>query len=280
MPKQLYLLDTVAATKPTNDSFNVSFPLRTAVYNIKSISLKSVEIPYYLLNFRSSNSSTTFSFSFNYPSYNGVGFSQISTTINSANYSISGLISAINTKVQSVIAATPIPGFTFSLSAQTGAASGLTICRIASNAVEIRLDNTLLINQALGYSTTRITTTPTAFDSQNPINVNFNDTCFFMSISNLPVVNNNLSSLVSLPPYTFKIPLNNISNNTIYFNDTSQLQTIYFNNNSFVLDRLDIKIYDRYGNILYGYYDYTMALIIEYDDNVNNNQIQFLNINN
>ena len=92
MPKELYLLDTYSATKPTNDSFNVSFPLRTAVYNIKSISLKSVEIPYFLLNFRSGNTSTTFSFSFNLPSYNGVGFTQVSTTINSANYCISGLI--------------------------------------------------------------------------------------------------------------------------------------------------------------------------------------------
>ena len=178
------------------------------------------------------------------------------------------------------ITTTPLTGLTLSLSAQTGATSGLTICRISCNAVEIRLDNTLLINQALGYSTNRTSTTPTAFDSQNPINVNFNDTCFFMSISNLPVVNNNLSSLVSLPPYTFKIPLSNVNNNIIYFNDTSQLQTIYFNNNSFVLDRIDVKIYDRYGNLLYGYYDYTMGLIIEYDDNVNNNQIQFLNLNN
>ncbi len=278
MPKQLYLLDTYSATKPTNDSFNVSFPLRTAVYNIKSISLKSVEMPIFLFNFKSGNSSTLFSFSFNYPPHNGAGFTQRSVTLVPGNYSVSGLISALNSKIQNEILST-IPGFSLQLVAQTGAASGLTICRLNTNAVELRLDNTLLINQALGYSTNR-TTTSLSFDSQSPINVNFNDTCFFMSITNLPVVNNNLSSLVSLPPYTFKIPLSNVNNNIIYFNDTSQLQTIYFNNNSFVLDRIDVKIYDRYGNVLYGYYDYTMGLIIEYDDDVNNNKIEFLNLNN
>ena len=277
MPKQLYLLDTVSANKPTNDSFNVSFPLRTAVYNIKSISLKSVEIPIFLFNFKSGNSSTTFSFSFSYPSFNGGALTQRSVSLVPNNYSVSGLISALNSKIQSEILST-IPGFSLQLSAQTGAASGLTICRINTNAVALNLDNTILITQALGYSTNR-STTSLSFDSQNPINVNL-DTCIFMSISNLPVVNNNLSSLVSLPPYTFKIPLNNFTNNIIYFNDTSQLQSINFNNNSFVLDRLDIKIYDRYGNLLYGYYDYTIGLIIEYDDNDNRNQIEFLNINN
>lgn len=277
MPKQLYLLDTYSANKPTNDSFNVSFPLRTAVYNIKSISLKSLELPIFLFNFKSGNSSTTFSFNFNYPSYNGVGFTQRSVSLIPGNYSVAGLISALNSKISSEILST-IPGFSLSLSAQTSAAFGLTICRISTNAAALNLDNTLLINQALGYSTNR-STTSLSFDSQSPINVNL-DTCIFMSISNLPVTNNNLSSLVSLPPYTFKIPLNNFTNNIIYFNDTSQLQTIYFNNNSFVLDRLDIKIYDRYGNLLYGYYDYTMGLIIEYDDNVNNNKIEFLNIYN
>lgn len=276
MPKQLYLLDTYSANKPTNDSFNVSFPLRTAVYNIKSISLKSLELPIFLFNFKSGNSSTTFSFNFNYPSYNGVSLTQRSVSLIPGNYSVAGLISALNSKISSEILST-IPGFSLSLSAQTGAASGLTICRISTNATALNLDNTLLINQALGYSTNR-STTSLSFDSQSPINVNL-DTCIFMSISNLPVTNNNLSSLVSLPPYTFKIPLNNFTNNIIYFNDTSQLQTIYFNNNSFVLDRLDIKIYDRYGNLLYGYYDYTMGLIIEYDDNVNN-KIEFLNIYN
>lgn len=277
MPKQLYLLDTVSANKPTNDSFNVSFPLRTAVYNIKSISLKSVEIPIFLFNFKSGNSSTTFSFSFSYPSFNVGALTQRSVSLVPNNYSVSGLISALNSKIQSEILST-IPGFSLQLSAQTSAAFGLTICRISTNAVALNLDNTILITQALGYSTNR-STTSLSFDSQNPINVNL-DTCIFMSISNLPVVNNNLSSLVSLPPYTFKIPLNNFTNNIIYFNDTSQLQSINFNNNSFVLDRLDIKIYDRYGNLLYGYYDYTIGLIIEYDDNDNRNQIEFLNINN
>ena len=87
--------------------------------------------------------------------------------------------------------------------------------------------------------------------------------------------NNNIIS--SAPPYTFKIPLNNTINNIIYFNDTAEHQTIFFSdNNSFILDKLDIKIFDRYGYSLFGYYDYTLTLLIEYEDNTQ--KTEFLNL--
>jgi hypothetical protein len=285
MPKQLYLLDTTSASKNIDSynnphSFNVTFPFKSATQNIKSISSKSVEIPYYLFNFRPGNTSTTFSFSFIHPSHNAGALTSITAKINTGNYTISGLISALNAQIANSLTGASITAFTMSLAAQTGANSGLTICRITHSGTNLNLDNTLLINQCLGYSLNR-STTSTAFDSQAPINVNFCDPCLFMQISNLPVVNNNLiSSLVATPAYTFKIPLNNIINNIIYFNDTSELQTITLNNNSFVLDKLDIKIYDRFGVALYEYYDWTVCFIIEYDDDVTKNQIQFLNINN
>jgi len=282
MPKQLFLLDTLAATKNIDSfnkphSYNVTFPFKIAAQYVKSITLKSVEIPYFISTIRSGNGSNTFSYTYSYPGY---ADAKRTVTLNAGNYTTTNLISALNTAISADLTILNI-GLTMNLTAQTGALTGLTICRITTNAIGLTLDNTLLINQVLGYSLNR-STTSTAFDSQSPINTSFSDTCIFMYISNLPVVNNNFISLNSSPPYTFKIPLNTTINNIVYFNDVSEHQTIYFsNNNSFILDKLDIKIYDRWGYLLFGYYDYTLTLLIEYyDDDTNINQLQFLNLNN
>jgi hypothetical protein len=83
----------------------------------------------------------------------------------------------------------------------------------------------------------------------------------------------------SIDGYTFKVPLNNIVNGTVYFNDTLDHQTLFFNNTNFVLNKFDIVVVDRLGGELTGYYNWTFSLIIDYAENNNNNQ-QFLNINN
>ena len=82
--------------------------------------------------------------------------------------------------------------------------------------------------------------------------------------------------------YTFKIPLNssNFNNNTLHYNDAYENQTIYFNDSNFVLDKLNVVIYDRFGGPLIGYNNWSFTLIIDYDDNIGKNQIEYLNIYN
>ena len=85
--------------------------------------------------------------------------------------------------------------------------------------------------------------------------------------------NNNLNG------YTFRVPLNNIVNGTVYFSDTLNQQTIFFNNSNFVLNKFDIIVVDRLGIPLTGFYDWTFSFLIDYAEN-NYNEPQFLNINN
>ena len=59
-----------------------------------------------------------------------------------------------------------------------------------------------------------------------------------MQILNLPIVNNN--NIISQA--TFKNPLSNVVNNTIYFNDTTDHKLIYFNNSQLILDKLNIVL--------------------------------------
>ena len=81
-------------------------------------------------------------------------------------------------------------------------------------------------------------------------------------------------------PFTFKIPLSNVVNATVFYNDVVQHQTIYFNESTFTLTNLNVILLDRFGVPLIGYQDWSFTLVIEYDDDVNKNQIQFLNLNN
>ena len=192
---------------------------------------------------------------------------------------VSSLITAINTSL--AISISPYSGLTLNFSTTINN-SGYQICVITTNASNFNL-NVSNLTTILGfiYSSNRITTTGTLL-GKAPINLYAIDTCLYMQISNIPIVNNNNFSQFNIAPYTFKIPLNNIINNTIYFNDSTDHQKIIFNDSSFILDKLNIVIYGRVGESLTGYYDWTSTLIIEYSENNTqfSNEINFLNLNN
>ena len=102
-----------------------------------------------------------------------------------------------------------------------------------------------------------------------------------MQISNITIVNSNSFGKFIISPYTFKIPLNNIINNTIYLKDTTDHQKIYFNDSSFLLNKLNIVIDGRVGESLTEYYDWASTFIIKYSENNAQflNKILFLNLN-
>ena len=58
-----------------------------------------------------------------------------------------------------------------------------------------------------------------------------------------------------------------------------KIKHFFFNNSNFTLDKINIVVYDRYGTQLIGYNNWSLTLLIEYEDD-NNNQIEYLNINN
>ena len=64
--------------------------------------------------------------------------------------------------------------------------------------------------------------------------------------------------------------MSNVVNNTILFNDTTEHQVIFFNIFNYILDKLNIIRYDKTGSNLPGYSEWTVSLIIEYDDIKNN----------
>ena len=80
-----------------------------------------------------------------------------------------------------------------------------------------------------------------------------------MQITNLPIVNNNKN----ISQATFKIPLSNFVNNTIFVNDTTDHQVKYFINSNYILDKLNIVLFDRTGANLLSYSVWTASFIID-----------------
>jgi hypothetical protein len=280
MPKQLYLLDTVNAIQnydtflrnETHHTFNVLFPFKFPIINIKSITLKSVQMPFRILTTRQETASINFYIKFNYGSFNN---KKITIDLSEKQYTnIDDILTRINEITEELLYIYSYTGVTISFSAQSIQFSDKRIA-ITHNCSYIEIEKTPFTTDVLGFNS-RLISNGIALYGTSPYNLNGSgDPCIYMNITNLPIMNHNIPS-----KYTFKIPLDgkSISNNILYYNDPYENQTIYFNDSNFVLDKLNIVICDRNGCQLMGYYNWSFTLIIDYDDD--NKQIEYLNIYN
>ena len=277
MPKELYFIDSNIGTK-NNDpivgasdpnyfyhTFNFYFPLKIPLQNVSRIILKSVEIPLILPTVRYTNGTVLINIMYSISTYTNV-VKQIFVPPNT--YTQSTLISAINSAItNAALIGSPSIVFSTVLNSTTGLYNAV----ITHNCTSLTIYSSYLTSYLLGLGQATITSSSTITGTYS-INVNAIDTCLYMQITNLPVMNNNIF------PFTFKIPLNNVVNNTVYLNDVKEHQEIIFNTNTFILDKLNVVILDRLGNVLAGYFNWTFSLIIEHDEN--KETIQFLNFNN
>ena len=271
MPKEIHFYDTTNAIinydKDRIDSnpyhfFNITIPLRSPLVNLKSISLKNVEMPIKLTTVRQSNLTTSFKIKF---SYNTFINTFITISLSPQFYSITTLIQEINTKVTAVT--TSFSGLSIVFSTQIGSQNSGSICVITHNCSALEIEDTPFTNYILGYvAINSAGSLAGILMGQSAINLNAIDTCVYLKFLNLPVMNNNNPN-----GYTFKVPVNNISNGTVFFNDTTEHQKIYFNNTNFVLNKLDVIVVDRLGFNLYGFNHWTFSLIIDYAEK-NNSQ--------
>ena len=141
MPKELYLLDSTYATKNYDSiignydnnfyhTFNICFPLKKPLQNLKSITLRSVEIPVVLNNIRPLNGSSN--------------YTNINITVSDATAAYTGtntILSAINTAVGNAIV--PYGSLTVNFTLSTGAA-GFQVCQILTNASNFVLNQSTL----------------------------------------------------------------------------------------------------------------------------------------
>ena len=247
--KQLYFFDSQYATKNNdvfngnNDpnffyhTFNITYPFKFPIRNLRKMTLKSVEIPLNIPNIRINNGTHFFPILFSIGAYSNIS-KQI--FISPGTYTNTTILTAINTAISSALT-TPINyGANITLSSVTDAKSGLSVCSIAHNCTSLQIQGSPLQQYILGFNT--FNPSSTSINGSGPINTNF-DIFLYMQIANIPIMNNNNIN----PAYTFKIPLNNVTNNTAYYYDTKEHQSLYFNESTFVLFNLNVVLLDKYG---------------------------------
>ena len=231
-------------------SYNLYFPLSIPLLNVKSISLKYVEIPINLPNVRKYTGNSELSFSFvkdgattNFTYWVNTGYY---TTMNDFIPAVRGGFTTINIAVGG-----PRPNISLSTTINS---LGYTVSYITHSCTSLTFKNTVLNRVLLGLQTdTPLTSSITGLF---PINLN-PDTHFYMHLSNIPIFNLNNKQA------TFKIPLldKNIDNSKLYYNEKDENQTNYEINKD--IDKISIIMYDQFGFPLIGYDDWAVEFFIE-----------------
>ena len=107
MLKQLLHLDSIDGIQNYDTNlkkyhcYNTTLLINKPIANIKEISLKSIEMPLFFNNIRTSNNSNVFSFKFDYGLCNNI---PMTITIPEANYtSITSLIDTLNVSISNAL---------------------------------------------------------------------------------------------------------------------------------------------------------------------------------
>jgi len=217
--------------KTAGNPFQCSVILGNRHRAIRSLTLKNAQIPVGWYNIR--------------PPYNTMNVNSVSYTITPGNYSITTLLAALNTTVTSAVGA-------FSPGALNNAIQFSSAAGVATMNVQ-----PLTLLSFLGFTDQQ---QGTAFYGTNSYIVNF-DTYVNVWIENLGVS--------SLEPrqITFKIPVDVAPGGIVQWTENSQNeQCVVVTDRGVRLDRLNIQVQDRFGNLLSNNgLDWSFTLEIEAD---------------
>ena len=191
-------------------------------------------MPLQFFNIRNSNLSDTLSFTFTYSTYTDI---PITVVIPNQSYtSCSLLLTAINNVVSTALSFYMGLGLTFSLSVSNNRV------QLSCNAISLVFTSNILVSNMLGYLSTDVLSSGVVIFT-NGYNIN-PDNYICMNIQNLPVSSNLASGRQS----TFKIPLNGNTGQIVYLHNNNSFQQIRtINDDSFILDKLKIQMFDRWG---------------------------------
>jgi len=259
MLKQLLHLDSIDGIQnydpilKSYHSYNTNILINKPISNIKEISLKSIEMPLFFNNIRSSNNSNIFSFEFTFGN-----IISISCSIPETNYiSINSLLDALNISI-----ATQLEIYV-DVSVVLTSTDNYYIT-LTHNLSYLKLTKNILTNNILGfksdtYNTQTITTTNFyCLNIDNYIN---------LYITNL---NSGSDTNANGRLLTFKIILPQVNGNILFLGESNTfIQTISITDPYFVLNSLNIIILDRFGfPINGGNANFSFTLGINYEKQI------------
>jgi len=205
-------------SKTNSNPFQCSILLGNRHRAIRSATLKNAQIPAGFFNIR--------------PPYNTLTIGTTVYTVPQNNYTLTSLLATLTTLTTS-LGSTGFANYAnnFVSFAQTS----------SSNPVVV--PNSFGIAQILGFSSSQILSGSTVY-SRYPAFVNF-DTYFNIFIENIG------QSSLEPSQITYKIPLNTNTSNVIYWNENTHFsQTVKVTDRNARIDRLNVSVTDRFGNIV------------------------------
>lgn len=238
--------DTIYSNYTSTNPYDTNFKFSVPIRNVKKIYLKSIEIPIGFNNVRSSNGLSSFSFTLNGTSY--------SITLTDKVYSsMATLLTDINTAISALGISNTI---TLSISSSNPNKISITL----STSATLVILTTGLSQYILGINNQSVTGTILNATNNFLLNV---DNYINIYFSNIPSTShNNYGGVIS----SYKIPLN-CTSNVVYYNAENQSfsQYIEITDSNYVLTNLNVKLLDRWGNIIPSQgLDYSFTLGIEY----------------
>ena len=260
-------------------SYDTRLIMASQIKNVKSITLKTVEIPFLAQNIRSTNKSNHMYFYVKYNTFEN----WLSITLKDKNYtSITTLLADINTALSAKFATiSNLSGFTMVLYVNPLDTSKIVIKANPDaqgsdpwNSFGI-YDVGKLTKNILGYAYTsssssipgdasvRNADTYSYINCTNCYNLQ-PDNYFNISFTNLETAPSNANGKSS----TFKIPMDGNFGEVIYYSENeSTEQIIYIDRPNTNLSYLNMVITDRWGFPVYGFgSQMSFTLNIEYDD--------------
>jgi len=241
--------DTLLGTYNNNSVYDCTFTLSNPLRNVKNIYLKSIEMPISFNNIRASNSTNLFVITIH-----GNGFTtRRPVLINEFNCTtITSLLTAINEQLSTVL-----PSVSFH---SVDKYVYLKLTELPNNTVVNFLPSKLL-SVILGFTQLSYTVT-NEIKADNSYLLAY-DNYLSLYLQDIPVKSTGYSNQL----ISYKIPLNAVNGIVYYLQELNSFsQCVEITDKNYILNRLRVVVYDRFGLPITNGLDYSFSLAVNYHD--------------
>ena len=242
--------DTLLGTYNNNSVYDCTFTLSNPLRNVKNIYLKSIEMPISFNNIRASNSTNVFVITIH-----GNGFTtRRPVLINEFNCTtITSLLTAINEQLSTVLSSVSfhsVDKYVY-----------LKLTELPNNTVVNFLPSKLL-SVILGFTQLSYTVT-NEIKADNSYLLAY-DNYLSLYLQDIPVKSTGYSNQL----ISYKIPLNTVNSMVYYLQELNSFsQCVEITDQNYILNRLRVVVYDRFGETITNGLDYSFSLAVNYHNN-------------
>ena len=244
-------LDQYSGVLNNKNSYDTTFTISNPLRNVKKIYLKSLEMPISWNNIRVINGTTQFEFVLTSAS------NVVSTTyyiiLNEKNYtSIDTLLFDINDQVSTVLG-----NFNITFSTQN---NQIIITSTNYAGYTITFSSSRLLNVILGLNSSF------AYPLSTTIYADYNyllayDHYVSLYFPDIPTKSTGYSNKL----ISFKVPISSVNGMVYFLQDLNSFnQSIEITDPNYVISRLRVVVYDRFGILLTNSLDYSFSLAVSY----------------